>query len=271
MQQYGKTPTVMLRDAGVFKYPVLAAHCVHLTDEDISILADHRVRVVHNPQSNMKLASGIARVPEMLAAGITVALGTDGASSNNNLDMVEELRACSLLHKVNSMNPQVIPAYQALEMATVNGARALGLEGEVGMLKPGMKADLIQIWSSRIITPIMILLPIWPMQDSQLMYTVIVNCRILMENRRLTTIDEQQVKAEVKKSLLALSSNSYDNTEPQIPLMDADILQSTSPESERAHTAIWFSCLAGDTPVSWRSVDNNVALRSLTGRPLQSV
>ena len=114
---------------------------VYLTDEDIAILADHRVRVVHNPQSNMKLASGIARVPEMLAADITVALGTDGASSNNNLDMVEELRACALLHKVNSMNPQVIPAYQALEMATVNGARALGLESEVGMLKPGMKAD----------------------------------------------------------------------------------------------------------------------------------
>ena len=201
MQQYGKTPTALLRDAGVFKYPVLAAHCVYLTDEDIAILADHRVRVVHNPQSNMKLASGIARVPEMLAADITVALGTDGASSNNNLDMVEELRACALLHKVNSMNPQVIPAYQALEMATVNGARALGLESEVGMLKPGMKADLILVDLEQ--------LHYYPHHDivAHLAYagqsadvdTVIVDGRILMENRRLTTIDEQQVKAEVKK------------------------------------------------------------------------
>jgi len=139
---YGRSPVAHLENLGLFNHHTVAAHCVHLTDEDIQILAQYNVGVVHNPESNMKLASGIAPVPAMLKAGIPVALGTDGASSNNNLDMLQEMRSCAFLHKVNSFDPTVLPAYQALQMATVNGAQALRLD-RLGTLGGGKKADLI--------------------------------------------------------------------------------------------------------------------------------
>ena len=142
----------------------------------------------------MKLASGIAPVPEMLQAGIPVALGTDGAASNNNLDLLEEMRSCALLHKVNTMDPMTLPSYQALEMATVNGARALGLN-DVGRLKPGYKADLILVNLER---------PhLYPRHDlyAHLVYaaqssdieTVIINGQVVMENRRVLTINEAEI------------------------------------------------------------------------------
>lgn len=195
-QQYGKTPVELMEDLGLFSIsPVIAAHCVHLTSGDIDILHKHGVGVAHNPESNMKLASGIAPVPEMLAKGIPVSLGTDGASSNNNLDMVQEMRTCSLLHKVNKMEPTVLPAYQALEMATVNGARALGWDNEIGTLKPGYKADLIMVDLNAA--------HMRPMHDivANLVYassaadvdTVIINGKVVMENRRIQTFDEKEV------------------------------------------------------------------------------
>lgn len=142
-KQYGKSPVQLLDEVGIFGFPTLAAHCVHVTEGDIAILKNKGVGVAHNPESNMKLASGIAPVPAMLCAGIPVALGTDGASSNNNLDMLEEMRAAALLHKVHTMDPTTVTSYQALEMATKNGAAALGMQDKVGMLKPGMLADVI--------------------------------------------------------------------------------------------------------------------------------
>lgn len=197
--QYGKTPVQVLEEAGVFEVPVLAAHCVHLTDEDIEVLARHRVGVAHNPQSNMKLASGIARVTDMQAAGITVGLGTDGAASNNDLNMIEEMRTAALLQKVVGLNPQALPAYKALEMATVNGARALGFS-DVGMLKPGMKADIILVDLKK---------PhLWPRHDvvAHLVYaaqasdvdTVLVNGKVLMEGRQLVGIDEKKIMETVQ-------------------------------------------------------------------------
>jgi 5-methylthioadenosine/S-adenosylhomocysteine deaminase len=142
-KQYGKSPVQLLDEVGIFGFPTLAAHCVHVTEGDIAILKNKGVGVAHNPESNMKLASGIAPVPAMLCAGIPVALGTDGASSNNNLDMLEEMRAAAMLHKVHTMDPTTVTSYQALEMATKNGAAALGMQDKVGMLKPGMLADVI--------------------------------------------------------------------------------------------------------------------------------
>lgn len=203
--QYGKTPIALMDEIGLFERPVLAAHCVVLDDQDIDILARHKVGVAHNPESNMKLASGAARVPEMLAAGIPVALGTDGASSNNNLDMIQEMRTCCFMHKLSRLDPEVIPAYQALEMATVNGARALGLE-DVGMLRPGMKADLILVDFRK---------PhLCPRHDvaANLAYsasgadvdTVIVNGRILMRGRQLTTINENMVMRQVEDTVAGL-------------------------------------------------------------------
>lgn len=144
-QRYGKTPAEYLRDNGLFDLPTLAAHCVHVTEGDMDIMAEYNVAVAHNPQSNMKLASGIAPVKRMLEKGITVGIGTDGPSSNNDLDMWEELRMASFLQKVANYDPCVLPAYEILLMATAYGAKALGKEGKLGVLQPGAYGDVILI------------------------------------------------------------------------------------------------------------------------------
>lgn len=194
-KQYGKTPVELMDEAGLFERRVLAAHCVHLTSHDIDILASKQVGVAHNPESNMKLASGIAPVPEMLDRGIAVGLGTDGASSNNNLDMLQEVRSCALLHKVNTFNPTVLPAGQALEMATVNGARALGLEKQIGKLEAGMNADIILLSLSEAhMTPRYDILAniVYAGQASDVL-TVITDGNIIMEDRIIKTLDEHEV------------------------------------------------------------------------------
>ncbi|MBC7324007.1 MAG: amidohydrolase, partial [Moorella sp. (in: Bacteria)] len=116
-RRYGKTPIQLMDGLGLFELPVLAAHCVHLEEKDIEILASKKVGIAHNPQSNMKLASGIAPVAKLVAAGAVVGLGTDGAASNNNLDMLEEMRTAALLQKVATGNPVALPAFDALAMA----------------------------------------------------------------------------------------------------------------------------------------------------------
>lgn len=141
---YGLRPVAHLEKLGMFTRPSLVAHAVHLTDEEIEILARHNVGVSHNPGSNLKLASGVARVPELLKAGVTVSLGTDGAASNNNLDMFEEMRLAALIHKGVSGDPTAVPAAEALRMATEYGAKSVFLP-EVGRLEAGMKADIIAI------------------------------------------------------------------------------------------------------------------------------
>jgi 5-methylthioadenosine/S-adenosylhomocysteine deaminase len=144
-KDYGKRTVAYLVDQGVFSRPVLLAHGVWLDDGEISFLAKQKVAVAHNPSSNLKLASGIAPVVQLQKAGVQVCLGTDGAASNNRLDMFTELRTASLLHKVSNQDPTVVPAETALRMATISGARALGLGDQIGSLEPGKKADLILI------------------------------------------------------------------------------------------------------------------------------
>lgn len=198
-RQYGKSPVELLDEVGLFQFPVLAAHCVHVSEADMEILREKNVKVAHNPESNMKLASGIAPVPRMLAEGITVGLGTDGAASNNNLDLLEEMRSTALLHKVSQEDPTVISAYQALEMATKYGGQALGLP--VGVLAPGKQADVILIDLRK---------PhLQPLHDipAHIVYaaqasdvdTVIVNGEVVMENRQVKTVDEEQLYAEITK------------------------------------------------------------------------
>jgi 5-methylthioadenosine/S-adenosylhomocysteine deaminase len=199
-QKYGKTPVALMEEVGLFNFPVLAAHCVHLTDEDIRILVARGAGIAHNPESNMKLASGIAPVTRLLAAGALVGLGTDGAASNNNLDMMEEMRSAALLQKVATMDPMALPAQDALAMATVNGARVLGLK-DVGPLKPGNKADIILVNLDR---------PhFYPRHNlmAHLVYaarasdveTVIIDGRLVMENREILTLDEERIYYEVQK------------------------------------------------------------------------
>lgn len=142
-ERHGTTPTRYLHRIGLLDRNVLAAHCVWLDDEDISLLKESSVGVAHCPQSNMKLASGIAPVPKMLDAGINVGLGTDAPASNNNLDLFEEMGTAAMLHKVAHLDPTAVTALQAVEMATLCGARALNLQDEIGSIEVGKKADLI--------------------------------------------------------------------------------------------------------------------------------
>lgn len=204
--KFGKSPIALMDELGLFEHGVLAAHCVHVSPEDIAIMKVKKVRVAHNPGSNMKLASGVAPVSAMLEAGVCVGLGTDGAASNNNLDMLEELRLAALLPKVSTLCPTVIPAAQAVDMVAAQGAKAIGLGATVGKLAPGFKAD---------ITAVSMTGPHWyPRHDrlSLLTYSansadvsmVMVDGKVLFENGRLTTIDEEQVKYEAGKRGLRL-------------------------------------------------------------------
>ncbi len=198
--KYGTTPVRHLNSLGLLDAPVIAAHCVHLDQEEIEILAGKMVAVVHCPESNMKLASGIAPVASLIKAGAHVALGTDGAASNNNLDMIEEMRAATLLQKVATGDPTVLPAFETLKVATCNGAIALGL-ADLGQLLPGNLADLILVDLRH---------PhLCPRHDlaAHLVYaahfsdvdTVIINGEIVMEGRKVLTMDEEEVMAQAQK------------------------------------------------------------------------
>ncbi|XID94353.1 amidohydrolase [Paenibacillaceae bacterium WGS1546] len=149
VRDYGCRPVEHLDRLGMFSRPTLVAHAVHLNDDEIALLAERGVAVSHNPVSNLKLASGVARVPELLQAGVTVSLGTDSAASNNNLDLFQEISMAALLHKGVSGDPTVVPAAEALRMGTLYGARSIGLEGVAGQLKPGLRADFIALDASQ--------------------------------------------------------------------------------------------------------------------------
>ncbi len=196
-KNYGKRPFEVVAETGLFDLGTVAAHCVWLSDEEIKIIRDKKIRVAHNPGSNMKLASGIAPVTKLLREGITVALGTDGTSSNNNLDMIEEIRLAALLAKVDTLDPLVVPAFEAIKMATENGAKAAGLQN-VGRIEKGYKADLILLdmsgadWQPNY-NPVSLLAY---SANSSAVDTVIVDGKILMEKRELKTLDEEKIISE---------------------------------------------------------------------------
>ncbi|MCD4819871.1 MAG: amidohydrolase [Candidatus Cloacimonetes bacterium] len=201
IKKYGETPIKYLYDLGFFEIPTLAAHCVYVTDQDIDILVNNKVTVLHNPSSNLKLANGIAPIQKMLDAGINVALGTDGAASNNNQNMFEEIHLAALLGKVSPLDAEAISSYDALHMATRNGARALNLLGSIGTIEIGKKADLIIV---NVDKP-----HFYPHHNlvSAMVYSaqaadvesVIVDGNILMERRELKTIDIKEVYYEIDK------------------------------------------------------------------------
>lgn len=192
-ENFGMCSIHFLKGIDFWGTDVLAAHCVWLSDGDIRILAEYGVNISHNPNSNMKLASGICPVAKLLDAGANVCLGTDGCASNNNLDMFEEMRSAALLQKVSVMDPTVLPARKVLEMATVNGAKALGINS--GMLKEGCNADMIIIDMNKAH-----LTPVYDVA-SHLVYaasgkdvsTTIVNGKVLMEEGRVLSMNEQEV------------------------------------------------------------------------------
>ena len=201
MERHKMSPTRYLESLGFWGPKTLAAHAVWLDAADIAILARRRVGVSHNPESNMKLASGTAKVPALRSAGVHVGLGTDGAASNNDLDMFEAMRQAAFLHKLTTGDPRTLPARAALAMATTEGARALGMQDRIGSLEPGKRADLIVVSAARARHT--------PMYDpmSHLVYvargddvtTTIVNGKVLMRDRKALTLDEAAVIEEANR------------------------------------------------------------------------
>jgi 5-methylthioadenosine/S-adenosylhomocysteine deaminase len=207
-KKYGKTPVRYLDSLGLLGPHLIADHCVHVENPDIKIMAAHGVKVVHNPESNMKLASGIAPVPEMLSQGLTVGLGTDGCASNNNLDLFSEMDTAAKLHKVNTLDPTVMDALSVLKMATIHGARALGLHHITGSLEVGKRADVIVIDTHK---------PhLTPMYNptSHLVYAArgndvqhsIINGQPVMEDRKLLTLDLAEIIAKAREMSIRVRS-----------------------------------------------------------------
>jgi len=201
LKRHGKTPVEYLESIGFFNLPVLAAHCVHLTNHDMDILAKYDVQVAHCPVSNLKLGSGIARVSMLLERGINVGLGTDSAASNNSLSIMREMTFAALLGKGIDEDPTVIPAKQALKMATLGGAKAIGWSQEIGSLEPGKKADIVLVKYDAphyhpAADPITHL--VYSGRDADV-DTVIVNGKVVMRKGQLTTIDLERVYYEVEK------------------------------------------------------------------------
>jgi 5-methylthioadenosine/S-adenosylhomocysteine deaminase len=201
IRRTGKRPVLHLHHLGLLNQSLIAVHAVHLEDEEIDLLARSKVGIVHSPESNMKLASGVARVAEMLRKGLVVGLGTDGCASNNNLDLFKEMDTAAKLGKVTTLDPVNMGATTVLRMATIWGAEVLGLEKEIGTIEVGKKADIITIDLRKPhLTPLYN-----PM--STIVYSasgsdvrdVIVNGRVLMKDRAFTGLDAEEVMARVRE------------------------------------------------------------------------
>jgi len=201
LEKHQQSPAAYLESLGVWDVPAVAAHGVHLSDADLAILLRHRVALSHNPESNMKLASGAAPVTKALKAGLTVGLGTDGAASNNDLDMFEAMRQAAFLHKLSDGDPTAASAQTVLEMATIGGAAAVGMADRIGSLEAGKLADVIVV-SMRSPRQTPMYNPV-----SHLVYatrgddvrTVVVNGRILMRDRRVLTLNPATVLADARR------------------------------------------------------------------------
>ena len=200
-EKYGKRPFEHLHSLGILGPHLIADHCVHLDEWDIETIAEHKVKAVDNPESNMKLASGISPVPEMLAAGVTVGLGTDGCASNNNLDLFGEMDMAAKAHKIKNLDPTVMDALTVVRMATIEGAKVLGIDEVTGSIEVGKKADIIILDVDK---------PhLTPMYSpfSHLVYAVrghdvkhtIINGSIVMEDRRIGTLDTTEIMARAKE------------------------------------------------------------------------
>jgi len=198
-EKFGLTPVRLLESLGCLSGRTLAAHCVHLDDEEIALLARTGVSVAHNAESNMKLASGIAPVPAMIAAGVNVTVGTDGCASNNNLDMISELSTVAKLHKVSTMDPTALDDCTALALATENAARALKFMG--GRIEPGRPADIITL-DGRAPNLVPIYNPV-----SHVVYAangsnvrdVVIDGRIVVKDFTSLTVDEEALVRECRK------------------------------------------------------------------------
>ncbi|MEM2896570.1 MAG: amidohydrolase [Candidatus Bathyarchaeia archaeon] len=199
-KEYGKTPIEVFNERGILGPKTVLAHCVWLTPIEIKLLAVTKTSVAHCPVSNMKLASGVAPLPELIAHGVNVGLGSDGIKENNRIDMIQEMKIASILQKVHNLDAGLVPAEQALRMATINGAKALGLESDIGSIEVGKKADLIIIDLKKLhLSPVLFgeffnIIPniVYAAQGSDV-DAVIVDGKVVMENRELKNVSEDEI------------------------------------------------------------------------------
>ena len=205
-EKYGCSPIEMADKNGLFDVPAIAAHCVQITESDMDILKEKNVSVVTNPASNMKLGNGFAPVPAMLEKGINVCLGTDGAASNNSLNMFHELSLLTLIHKGVRKTPQCVSAREGFRIATINGAKALGLSKETGSLEEGKKADIaILNLNTPSLTPRNNLLAgLSYSANGSEVETVIIDGKITMEARKILAMDEELVYAKVNEIIVRM-------------------------------------------------------------------
>jgi 5-methylthioadenosine/S-adenosylhomocysteine deaminase len=207
-EHFGCSEMAYLSSSGFLGPDVLAVHCIKVTERDIDIMARHDVKVSHNPVSNMYLAHGVAPVPQMIEAGLTVALATDGAASNNSVDYVSDLKFASLLHKAHSEDPTIIDAYQVLDMATIRAAEAIGKERELGSLEVGKRADLFICDFDYHISGIPCYDPVSALvyaASSECVRTVMVDGNLIMEEGKLLTIpDSERVLRQAREAAFNL-------------------------------------------------------------------
>lgn len=205
-EKYHCTPIEMAEKNGLFDVPAIAAHCVQITESDMDILKEKNVSVVTNPASNMKLGNGFAPVPKMLEKGINVCIGTDGAASNNSLNLFHEMSLLALIHKGVARTPQCISAGETFRIATINGAKALGLEREIGSLEAGKKADIaILNLNTPSLTPRNNLLAgLSYSANGSEVETVIIDGKITMENRKILTMDEELVYKKINEIIVRM-------------------------------------------------------------------
>lgn len=197
-QETGLSPIAYAEKLGLFQVPAIVAHCVQVDEEDIRILAKHDVSVVTNPASNMKLGNGFAPVPQMLAAGVNVCLGTDGAASNNSLNLFREMGLLTLIHKGVTRTATAVSAVEALGMATIRGARALGAEQELGSIAVGKKADLVllNLREPQMMPRNNLISSLCYSANGSEVETVLIDGELVLENREFQTIDAERVYFE---------------------------------------------------------------------------
>jgi 5-methylthioadenosine/S-adenosylhomocysteine deaminase len=202
---HGVSPVAYLDRIGVLDERTLLIHCVCVDAPDIGVIAKRRAKISHNPESNMKLASGVAPVAEMLKAGVSVGLGTDGCASNNDLDLFQAMDLTAKLHKVTSLDPTVLPAESVIRMATLDGARALGLDREIGSIELGKQADLIII-DTRVphLTPIYhpASAVVYAAKGSDVT-TVMVGGSLLVKDRQVQTVDVEEIMTRAVEAVVS--------------------------------------------------------------------
>ena len=219
-KEFGKMPAEFMDQVGLVGPKVVFAHGVWLTEKEWQILAKKGASVAHCPSSNMKLSSGIAKVPEMMRTGVNVGLGCDGGPSNNSYDMIREMKTASLLQKVRTMDPVTMGAETVLEMATINGAKALGLQGQIGSLEPGKKADIIIVaMQEPHLTPAFN--PVSHIAYAALgsdVETTIIDGKIIMDGRKVNTLDEQKILHEANERATKLLERAGVRISPRWPM-----------------------------------------------------